>query len=431
MNKTNNIKDYNPRKVYILFSFIFSLSLTSCAQQRTFQLDKSYDEKITTSLKHATSHTINAMLSKEGESKGNYRWLKGEWESYEAAWHTGQAIYGLLDAFEVTKEQRALDAAVKAGDWWVGLQFPKGHQLEGYLNAQHDNKLGHLINTTTIADGTPGLFNLTDVTGDGKYADVATSAGTWILDNLYIPEERLSYNFVDSQTGEIWKTKSPHSQHQGEEFNIKHVARPNAEGYLWLDMFYYTGEERYKTAFIEICDKLVDDQSPSGFWMEYEPNDPKKGGVHGRFNTWNAEALVEAYKLTNEKKYLETAVKCADALANVQDNRTGVIWYASYLDGNHDKRSPCGSCTSYAGVLWLSLWDLGYDRFEQPIREALEFTLVNQFNENHPDKNLAGAYYGIRQRSKKNGQMQLYYRDINTAFGMRFLSQIHQSAFKK
>lgn len=415
---------------YILTSILIFSTFTACAQDRNFQLEKVYEKQIVTSLKRATSHTINAMLNKEGEAKGNYQWLTGNWDSYEAAWHTGQAIYGLLDAYSITGEQRALDAAKKAGDWWVGLQFPKGHRLEGYLDAQHGDKLGKLINTTTIADGTPGLFNLSDVTGNKKYADVATSAGAWILNNLYIPEERLSYNFVDSETGEIWKDKSPHSQHQGLAFDIKYVARPNAEGYLWLDMYTHTGEERYKKAFLEICNKLVDDQSPSGFWMDYEPNDSKKGKVHGRFNTWNAEALIEAYKLTKDKAYLDAAIKCADALANVQDNKTGVIWYASYLDGNHDKRSPCGSCTSYAAVLWLYLWDLGYDTYNEQILEAFEFTIANQFAANHDDPNLAGAYYGIRQRSGKNGQMQLYYRDINTAFGMRFLSELYKRAYR-
>ncbi len=413
----------------IMGVFILFLSIQACAQPPKFELDKSYDNQIKASLEQAIQHTSKAMLDNKGMAKGNYRWLEGTWESYEAAWHTGQAIYGLLDAYKITGNKLALSEAIRAGDWWISLQFPKGHPLEGYLNAQHGNKLGNLINTTTITDGTPGLFNLTDVTGDATYADVATSAGAWILENLYIPEERLSYNIVDSQTGEIWKDRSPHDIHQGLAFSINHVARPNAEGYLWLDMFYHTGEERYKKAFLEICDKLVDSQSDSGWWMDFEPNDHKTGKVHGRFNTWNAEALVEAYKLTKNKTYLDAAVKTGKALAKVQD-KTGVIWYSSYLDGNHDKRSPCGSAASYAGILWLYLSDFGVKDFDKNIKKALDFTLKNQYPIDHPDPNLAGAYYGIRQRSKKDGTFQLYYRDITTAFGMRFLSEVHQRAFE-
>lgn len=413
----------------IVSVFLIFTMLTSYAQDRKFLMDDSYESQIKESLKTATNHSISAMLTAEGEAKGNYRWLEGQWQTYESAWHTGQAIFGLLEAYSITRDKRALEAAIRSGNWWISLQFQEGHPLQGYLNAAHGDKLGSIINTTTITDGTPGLFKLTEITGDKKYADVATSAGRWILDHLYIPEERLSYNLVDAKTGEIWKTKSPHEQHKVLPFDIKHVARPNAEGYLWLDMYKYTGLDRYKTAFLEICNKLVIEQSPSGFWMDFEPNDSRKGRVHGRFNTWNAEALVQAYKLTNEEKYIKAAIKTADALAKVQDG-TGVIWYASYLDENHDKRSPCGSCTSFAGLLWLYLWDLGYDQYEKPIREAFEFTMVNQFPGDHPDSNLAGAYYGIRQRSKSNGEMQLYYRDINTAFGMRFLSELYKRAYK-
>ncbi|MBQ0734668.1 beta-L-arabinofuranosidase domain-containing protein [Aquimarina celericrescens] len=416
-------------KIRIAVILSMSFMIQACAQKSTLPLDLEYKEKIVKSLNQAIQHTSEAMIDEHGMAKGNYHIISGEWKEYEAAWHTGQAIYGLLEAYEVTGNQKALDVAIRAGNWWVGLQFPKGHKLEGYLNAKHGNKLGDLINTTTIADGTPGLFNLTDMTNDKTYADVATSAGAWILDHLYIPEERLSYNIVDGKTGEVWKDRSPHAQHQGLPLTIKHVARPNAEGYLWRDMYTHTGEERYKKAFLEICNKLVDDQSENGWWMDFEPNDPETGKIHGRFNTWNAEALIEAYTLTNEQKYLDAAVKTARALAGVQD-RTGVIWYSSYLDSNHDKRSPCGSAASFAGILWLQLYELGITDFEENIKRALDFTLKNQFSENHKDPNLAGAYYEIRQRAKKDGTFQLYYRDIATSFGMRFLSDVYQSAYQ-
>ncbi len=415
-------------KIKIVIVLILSICIQACAQQPKLELDKAYKAKIIESLNNAIQHTGKAMLNNDGMARGNYQMISGVWEEYEPAWHTGQAIYGLLETYEVTKNKSALDHAVRAGKWWIDLQFPKGHKLGGYLNARHGSKLGDLINTTTIADGTPGLFNLSDVTGDKIYADIATDAGAWILNNLYIPKERLSYNIVDAKTGEIWKDRSPHAQHKDVPFDIKHVARPNAEGYLWKDMYTHTGKERYKEAFLEICNKLVDDQSENGWWMDFEPNNPETGKIHGRFNTWNAEALIEAYTLTKEQKYLDAALKTAKALAKVQD-KTGVIWYSSYLDGNHDKRSPCGSATSYAGILWLQLYELGITDFENNIKLALDFTLKNQFSIAHTDPNLAGAYYEIRQKAKKDGTFELYYRDIATSFGMRFLSDLYQNAY--
>ncbi len=414
------------RKLALLL--MLGITLQSCAQKPKLQLDESYKAKIEASLNKAIKYTCKVLLDEKGMARGDYHMIEGVWEEYEPAWHTGQAIYGLLNAYEVTKNEIALKNAIRAGDWWVAQQFSQGHKLEGYLNGAHGGKLGNLINTTTIADGTPGLFNLSDVTGNATYANAATSAGAWILDNLYIPEERLSYNIVDSKTGEIWKNRSPHHQHQGLPFNINHVARPNAEGYLWKDMYTHTNEERYKKTFLEICDGLVDKQSANGFWMNFEPNNPETGKIHGRFNTWNAEALLEAYTLTKKKKYLDAAVKTARGLSGIQE-KNGVIWYNSYTNRQHDRRSPCGSAVSFAGILWLQLYELGVTDFEKNIRKALDFTLQNQFSENHRDPNLAGAYYELRQKAKDNGKFKLIYRDIATSFGMRFLSDIHRNAY--
>ena len=45
-------------------------------------------------------------------------------------------------------------------------------------------------------------------------------------------------------------------------------------------------------------------------------------------------------------------------------------------------------------------------------------------------KILAGGYYEIRQKAKGNGKMKLIYRDIATAFGLRFLSNVCQYEFQ-
>ena len=414
-------------KQFPLFLFLF-LALQACGQKEQLGLSNGYRAKIEASLNLGIQHASEACLDEVGKARGDYEMISGKWSEYEPAWHTGQLIQGLLMAYEVTQNERALEQARKAGDWWISLQFPEGHILEGYLNAIHGASVGNLINTTTITDGTPGLFDLTDTTGDNKYAEVATAAGKWILDNLYLPEHRLSYNIVDPVTGEIWKDRSPHAQHQGHKITIQQVARPNAEGYLWKDMYLFNGEERYKEAFLALCDGLIERQSANGFWMDFEPNDPNTGKIHARFNTWNAEALVEAYTLTRDKKYLSAAMRTAEGLASIQQDN-GVIFYVSYTDGTVDDRSPCGSGTAFAGILWLRLMELGKPDFLENIKKALDFTLKNQFSKDHTDKNLAGGYFEIRQKAKGNGRMKLIYRDIATAFGLRFLSKVYQYEF--
>lgn len=384
--------------------------------------------KIVQSIENASKHAIKSALNKNGVAKGDYDLVSGKWEAYETMWHTGQLINGLLDAYSVTNSKLNLKTAVLAGNWWIAQQYPQNHKLAGYLKAIHGAEVGNYINTTTITDGTPGLFKLSKITKNPKYAQVATDAGDFILQHLYIENEKLSYNIVDPETGEVWEDKSPHKQHQNHLITIKEVARPNAEGFLFKEMYDFTKNETYKTAFINICNGLIETQSDNGFWMDYEPNDKNTGKIHARFNTWNAEALVECYKLTNDQKYLVAATKTAEALAKIQQ-KNGFIYYTTYTSNTFEIQSPCGSAVSFAGLLWLSLYELGNKSFGENIKKAYEVTINNQHPINHPDKNLAGGYFEIRQKTNKTGQTEIIYRDIATAFGLRFMSKLYQLSF--
>jgi hypothetical protein len=411
--------------MYKLFLFI---TFFACAQ-RPFLLDKSYKDKIFKSLRDGVFHVQNGCLEKNGAAKGDYKMITATWSPYETAWHTGQLINGILQANIILKRKDVLKTAIKSGNWWINLQFKKG-KLKGFVNAIHGAEVGNLINTTTISDGTPGMYLLSQVTNDEKYATVATDAGAFIYNNLYLEKEKLSYNIVDPVSGEIWKDKSPHKQHQNKDYNLNYYARANAEGAHFKDMYQFTKDEKYKKAFLNLCDGLVETQSENGFWMNFEPNDAEKGKIHARFNTWNAEALLEAFYLSNNEKYKIAAHKTAVALQKIQQ-KNGVIYYSSFTNGKFEEESPCGSAVSFAGILWLKLQQLSYEEFNDSIQIALDFTLHNQFPINHPDKNLAGGYFEIRQKIDKDGTVNLIYRDIATAFGLRFMSLIYnQAGFK-
>ena len=84
------------------------------------------------------------LLDHQGRARGDYDWQSGSWREYEVAWHTGQAIKGLLWAHRATGEQRYLDRAKQAGDYWVGLELKDG-PFKGMINAAHGDRLGRLI----------------------------------------------------------------------------------------------------------------------------------------------------------------------------------------------------------------------------------------------------------------------------------------------
>ena len=382
---------------------------------------------LTGAIRDGADYAADVLLASLGKSRCDYDWVSGQWRPYEEAWHTGQVIYGLLHAYRHTGEERYLAAARRAGDWWkslaIGAEQPA---LAGYLRAEHAGPVGAVINFTTIADGTPGLFELSRVTGDDSYARTAVKAADWALDHLYLEEEGLIIDLVDSETGEILRDRSPFFEG---ELTVDQIARPNNEGFLYYDAYHFTGRERYREVFLRLCNSLVKKQSANGFWMDYHPNHPGDGKIHPRSNTWYAESLLRGYALTGDERYRDAALRTARALVGLQQ-KNGIIYYRNYADGRYTRASMCGSALSFAGLLWLELYGQGYPEFAGPIAEARDWVLTNRFPTNHPDPNVRGAFLETRRYERASGVV-VNVRDIATAFGLRFLTELAGSELGK
>ncbi len=409
-------------KIFIIINLIATLVVSLTYAQSNSDLQNQILQAIT----DGANYACEVLLDENGKSRCDYNWLDGTWHDYEPPWHTGQLIYALLEAYQITQNPKYLAAAKRAGDWWISLEIKDHPRLKGMVRAVHGDGIDYIV-FATVSDGTAGLFQLYDVTGERKYAEVPTSAGQWMLENMYVRDKGVFYDSVEPTTGEVMKENSPFwpdKKHQ-EWYD---VARPNNEGSLFKDMFEFTGDERYKQVFIELCESLVEKQGKEGLWMEFVPNHKEDGSFHPRFNLWYAESLLEGYDLTGDKRYLEAAKKTAQFYTQFQ-KEDGTIFYKNYLNGKSNQNSPCGSAVSFAGIIWLRLIRYGVgDEFKVNVGRSLDWVLKNRFAADHPDKNLAGAFFELRTRSK-DGRMWLTVRDIATSFGVRFLCDYYRWAF--
>lgn len=412
-------------KFYLLIVLIIILPIRNLPAQN----QDSLKTEIIKAINDGASYACNVLLDKDGKSRCDYNWIEGKWHSYEPAWHTGQIIFALVDAYKITGDKKFLKNAERAGNWWCSLQIKDNPKLNGMLKAIHGDGIDYIV-FATISDGTNGLFNLWRVTGNKKYAEVPTQAGEWMLEHMYVPEQKVFYDNVDPKTGDVLKENSPFWQGKKNQ-TLYDVARPNNEGYIFKDMYDYTKDEKYKKVFIDLCESLVEKQGPEGVWMDFMPNDKAEGKIHPRFPIWYAESLIEGYKLTGNKKYLDAAKKTAEAFAKMQ-SKDGTIFYINYVNGKKNQNSVCGSATSFAGILWLKLIEAGEgDEFKINVERSLDFVLKNRFPLNHPDKNLASAFFETRMR-EKNGHIWFTARvDISTSFGLRFLSDYYNYKFGK
>jgi hypothetical protein len=286
--------------------------------------------------------------------------------------------------------------------------------------ATHGDVLGEdFIVFATISDGTPGIYELSRVTKDPRYAKIATSAASWMLANMYYPEQGVCYDNIDIKTGEVLKEYSPFWKDKKEQ-KLFDVSRPNTEGWLFKDAYEFSGDKKFKDAFILLCNSLVEKQGPEGVWMQFMPNFAAEHSFHPRFSLWYAESLIEAYKLTNDKKYLEAAANTARTFAKAQQ-KDGTIYYDNYTNGRQpDKGSITGSAVALAGIVWIELSKYGYKEFDPSIEKSAKWIILNRYDQNHPDPNLRGAIIETRTRFK-NGKAWLTNRDIGTSFALRFL----------
>jgi hypothetical protein len=370
-----------------------------------------------TEVRVALTETADAidkvLLDEQGRARGDYDWQSGKWREYEVAWHTGQAIEGLLGAHEATGDPRYLQRARQAGDYWIGLEIKDG-PFKGMINAAHGDRLGPLINFTTVGNGTPGLFHLSRVTSDPRYADVATKATIWLAKNTKVPgHEGLYYNILDPGTGSIWTDKSPH--HDVAKASVNQVSRPNIEGSPFLDACKHSGRKWLCNAHNRLALATVKRQA-DGLWMEFEPNNPDTGTVHPRFNSWNAEAMLRTWRETGERRYLDAAL--ATARANVRMMKAdGTFDYVQNVGGKSGTTSPTGSATAFAGILWLELRAAGHKEFDPQIHAAARWLIANRYPASHPDPNLRGLV--IERRIKGGSVVQ---RDLGNLFAARFLA---------
>jgi hypothetical protein len=134
---------------------------------------KEQDEK---QVKLATARAVNwllkAQLSTPDDGMGSYHLVNGWSSSYPET--TGYIIPTLLQFASTRNDDNIRAAAIRAANWLVSIQRPPGGWQGGRVN---ENKPPIVFNTAQIIRGMLGVYKLTR---DQKYLQSAQKAGNWL-----------------------------------------------------------------------------------------------------------------------------------------------------------------------------------------------------------------------------------------------------------
>ena len=85
-----------------LFALIISLAFFIV---NVFAVDSDDEKKeaILNSIRIAADYATNVLLDENGKSRCDYHMVESKWYDYEPPWHTGQIIYALTEAYDITK----------------------------------------------------------------------------------------------------------------------------------------------------------------------------------------------------------------------------------------------------------------------------------------------------------------------------------------
>ncbi|MHB8339186.1 MAG: hypothetical protein ACYDEE_17355, partial [Ignavibacteriaceae bacterium] len=144
-------------KYFLVRIFFVSIASFFCFTKISFaETSDSLRTEIIQGINECANYSANILLDDKGKSRCDYNLVEGKWHPYEPAWHTGQIINALVDAYKITKNENYLNAAERAGDWWCSLQIKNSPKLNGMVNAVHGDYVGDYIVFATVTDGTPG-----------------------------------------------------------------------------------------------------------------------------------------------------------------------------------------------------------------------------------------------------------------------------------
>ena len=340
-----------------------------------------------------------------GAIRGEYTLAEKKWWFFCPVWHTGQAVKGLVRAWQLDQNPVYLDSARSGGDFILNNQLTDGPDA-GLLLAYEN--WPDRSNVSAVLETLDGLFALTEVTGEERWADAALAALAWCRDKAWI-----------KGTGLVRDIYSPGKRRfedtEGEAVVGNEQARPLADDAVWLRGFKLTGNSTYKEVFFEVLEQLLASERPAGNWIDYLPCDAECGWIHPRHAYWWGRPMIAAWRETGEQRWLDAACRSGQWYREAQ-RKDGGLFRRTYLDFKTECFGHATSGIVCAAILWAELYEATQDpAWLEPIAQAMKYAMSVQFSDVE-DANVKGAILERVVAPANSDRNPYHIRDLGTIF---------------
>jgi uncharacterized protein YyaL (SSP411 family) len=283
-------------------------------------------------------------------------------------WHksyvetTGYIIPTIFNYAEYSKNDFYKKMAVEMADFELNAQLGAGAFPGG-----GKNDLPIVFNTGQVIFG---LVRSYEETKNAKYKDSSIKAADWLIS-------------VMDEDG-CWSKND----------YLNHIHTYNTRtAWSLLQVHKITGEEKYKAAAIKNIDWSLAQQHPSG-WFEnnsfYPGQEPLTHTI-----AYTIRGILEAAIYAKKKKYLDSALKAAEKLAELQ-NADGSLQGSFNKEWNSSVSWSCLTGNSQMSIIWQKLFGITKDeKFKNAAAKSNGFmkSVQNLSSSNAGIKGgIAGAY---------------------------------------
>ena len=336
------------------------------------------------------------------------------WTVFGPLWHTGQMIKALVLASQVLRDDRLILSAKTAADFILRARISDADDPDCGAILAEENAQPYISATSCMLESLDGLVHLSEHTGNEFYWQVVLDALDWAGQKQFIPDEGLFFDDYD------FNKRKARSSPNTLLHNVP--GRPLIEDGIYLKAYQKTGSYNFNEIFFKVADRLLEEEYPSGNWINFPPCDQIAGIMHPRQAFWWGRPMVMAWKESDDRKYLDCATRSANWYKQAQ-RLDGGMFRTTNVDFKTESYGNATSGVLSACCLWRDLIVQGQGNdFIHNFKLALKFAHSMQFK-TVSDKNIHGAILEKVLPPDGSDSLPYYIRDLGTIFYIQALSQ--------